>query len=114
MKKYKSLEVKFTVSDIYSKKIVNELYRWFPPDYKILFLDKNTSIHIFTPWTTLIGYFFIGYENTITIKLTENWNQNDVNTLLNCILKVFNWEYIQQSKWCCGYFNNKYELKFKL
>lgn len=108
------LELKFTVSDFYSKKIQNELYLWFPPDYKILFLNKNTSLHIFTPWTTLIAYFFIGTENTITVKLSSNWNENDRNLLLNTIIKIYNWEYIPHSNWCCSLFRQKNELKFKM
>lgn len=110
----KTFEVKFTVSDLFSKKILEELYRWFPPDYRILFLNKNTSLHIFTPWTTLIAYFFIGHENTITVRLTTNWNQNDKNIILNSITKVFNWEYIPDSNLCCGLFRKKDELKFKM
>ena len=110
----KTFETKFTVSHYYSKKILEELYLWFPPDYRILFLSKNTSLHIFTPWNTLIAYFFIGHENVITIKLTTNWNENDKNVLLNTIVKIFNWEYIQNSKMCCGLFYKKDELKFKM
>lgn len=113
MGKTKTFEVKFTVSDYCSKKIIEEFYKWFPPDYRILFLNKNTSLHIFTPWTTLVAYFFIGYENMITIRLTSNWGQNDKNILLNCIMKVFNWEYIPDRS-CCGLFAKKDELKFKM
>ena len=100
----KTLEMKFTISDFYSKKILNELFLWFPPDYRMLFLNKNTSLHIFTPWTTLVAYFYIGAENTITIRLSSNWNENDRNLFLNIIVKVYNWEYIQQSYVCCGLF----------
>lgn len=114
MRTAKTFEVKFTVSDFYSKKILDELYKWFPPDYRILFLNKNTSLHIFTPWTTLVAYFFIGHENTITIRLTSNWGQNDKNLLLNCVTKVFNWEYIPDTSCCCGLFIKKDELKFKM
>jgi len=110
----KTFETKFTVSQYYSKNILEELSLWFPEDYRILFLSKNTSLHIFTPWNTLIAYFFIGYENTITIKLTNNWNNNDKNLLLNTIVKVFNWEYIPSSGCCCKFFYNKDELKFKM
>lgn len=110
----KKFETKFTVSYYYSKKILEELSLWFPPDYRILFLNKNTSLHIFTPWTTLIAYFFIGHENVITIKLTTNWYDSDKNVLLNTIVKIFNWEYIPSSKMCCGLFNKKHELKFKM
>jgi hypothetical protein len=109
-----SLEVKFTVSDFYAKKILYELYRWFTPDYRILFLNKNTSLHIFTPWGTLIAYFFIGHENIITVRFTTNWNNNDKNIILNCITKIYNWEYIPDSNLCCGLFRNKDELKFKM
>ncbi len=114
MGKTQILELKFTVSDFYSKKIQNELYRWFPPDYRILFLNKNTSLHIFTPWTTLVAYFYIGTENNIIVRLSSNWNENDKNLLLNTITKVYNWEYIQQSNLCCGLFAKKDEFKFKM
>lgn len=114
MGKANTLDVKFTVSNFYSKKIIDEFYRWFPPDYNILFLNKNTSLHIFTPWTTLIAYFFIGHENKITIRLSSNWGQNDKNILLNCIIKVFNWEYIPDINWCCGLFVKKDQLVFKM
>jgi hypothetical protein len=109
-----TLELKFTVSDIYSKKMLNELHLWFPPDYRILFLNKNTSLHIFTPWTTIVAYFYIGKENIITVRLSNNWNQNDRNLLLNTIIKVYNWEYIQPSNLCCCLFSKKDELKFKM
>lgn len=110
----KILELKFTVSDFYSKKMLNELFLWFPPDYRILFLNKNTSLHIFTPWTTLVAYFYIGTENYITVKLSSNWNENDRNLLLNTITKVYNWEYIHQPSLCCCLFAKKNELKFKM
>lgn len=110
----KTFEINFTVSDFYSKKIINELYLWFPPDYRILFLAKNTSLHIFTPWTTLLAYFYIETGNNIIVKLSSNWNQNDRNLLLNTIMKVYNWEYIQESNLCCGLFSKKDELKFKM
>lgn len=114
MRKAKTFELKFTVSNFYAKKILDEFYKWFPSDYKILFLNKNTSLHIFTPWTTLIAYFFIGHQNMITIRLTSNWSPNDRNILLNCITTVFNWEYIRDTGCCCGLLRKKDELKFKM
>jgi len=82
--------------------------------YKIIVLNSNSTIQIYTPWVILVADFYHRSNDTIEIKLTNNWSLFDKDIFKSSILKTFNWEYIPENKWCFGYFAVKNRLKFKL
>jgi len=102
------------ISQWHMSYLLNELKLVFDNDFKIIPLNNNTSIQIYSQWRVLVADFYRINNDVIIVKLNGNWCSFYTSVLKSCIIKTFRWEFVPENNCCFGYFAKKNQLKFMI
>ena len=88
------------LSGLRVKLLFEEFNKSFDKSYKFLYKNGN-QIKIVTTWTVLECTFYSNKKGNVVVMLSNNWYNDDINILINCITTAYNWEYVQKNPSCC-------------